>query len=142
MNNQSYKNHQKWVVGYHLITFLAIVLLIIGSIINFVKSANENLYSASLLVLVAFILLFMFYYLRGFALKVQDRAIRGEEAFRYYLLTGKQLSKNLTVRQVVGLRFSSDEEFVELCDRAEKEKLSEKDIKKAINNWKPDTYRM
>lgn len=141
MKQQNYNNHQKWVVGYHLITFLAILFVIIGSIMNLVNSVEENLYSASLLVLVSFILLFLFYFIRAFALKVQDRVIKTEESFRYYLLTGKQISANLTVRQLVGLRFASDEEFVALCKRAEEEQLSEKDVKKAIKNWRKDSYR-
>jgi hypothetical protein len=46
------------------------------------------------------------------------------------------------MRQIIGLRFSSDDEFVELCERAEKENLSEKEIKKAIKKWRGDTYRV
>lgn len=57
-------------------------------------------------------------------------------------MTGKPLSKGLTVRQIIGLRFASDEEFLALADRAEKENLSENDIKKAIVNWRPDMYRV
>ena len=58
------------------------------------------------------------------------------------MLTGKLLDARLTVRQVVGLRFAPDEEFVELARRAAAEGLSEKDIKQAVKRWKPDTYRV
>ncbi|NLP56853.1 DUF6526 family protein [Lutibacter sp. B1] len=142
MKHQNYANHSKFVIGYHVITLLAILALLIGSIINVANSSKESLYSASLLVLVSFILLFMFYFLRAFALKAQDRAIRAEEKFRYYILTGKPMSNKLTIRQIIGLRFSSDEEFLVLVERAEKENLSEKEIKKAVKNWKADTYRV
>lgn len=142
MKQQSYENHGKWVFGYHVITFLAILSLIIGSIMNLVYSADENLYSASLLVLVAFILLFVFFFLRAFSLKAQDRAIRAEEKLRYFILTGKALSTKITTRQIIGLRFASDGEFVALAEKAEKDNLSEKEIKKAIKNWKADTYRV
>ena len=141
MKQQDFKSHRKWVIGYHLITFLAIFALIIGSIRNLIYHTGENIYSAYLLVLVSFILLFMFYFIRSFALKAQDRAIKVEEMFRHYVLTGKQLSNKLTVRQIVGLRFASDEEFPGLAAKAEKENLSENDIKKAIKNWKADIYR-
>ncbi len=142
MEQQNFKNHKRIIMGYHVISFMAIVMLLIGSIINFTHSAKENLYSSSLLILVAVILLLLFFYARLFALKAQDRAIRAEEKFRYYILTGKQISNKLTIRQIIGLRFASDEEFPALAEKAEKENLSEIDIKKAIVNWKPDTYRV
>ena len=141
MKQQNFKNHGKWVIGYHLITFFAILLLIVGSIRGFLKSSDDNLYLASLLILISFILLFMFYFLRIFALKAQDRAIRSEEKLRYYILTRKVLSSKITTRQIIGLRFASDEEFPTLVEKAEKENLSEKEIKAAIQNWKEDLYR-
>lgn len=142
MKQQNFKNHGKWVVGYHIITFLAILVLIIGAIRGLLSSSDDNLYLASLLVLISFILLFMFYFLRIFALKAQDRAIRAEEKLRYYILTGKSLSSKITTRQIIGLRFASDEEFAVLVEKVEKENLSKKEIKKAIQNWKPDLYRV
>jgi len=130
MKRQNFNKHSKWVIGYHLISFLAILFLIIGSIINLVKSSEDNLYVSSLIVLVSFILVFLFYFLRSFALKTQDRVIRAEENFRHFLLTGKPLSIKITVRQAVGLRFASDEEFPALVKKAITENLSEKEIKK------------
>ncbi|MCP5111202.1 MAG: hypothetical protein GY953_10235, partial [bacterium] len=79
---------------------------------------------------------------RLFPLKAQDRAIRAEENLRHYVLTGKLLDPQLTTRQVVGLRFAADEEFVELAQKAAAENLSEDAIKKAIKNWRADTYRV
>ena len=80
--------------------------------------------------------------MRAFALRAQDRAIKVEENFRHYLLTGKSLSNELSVRQIIGLRFASDDEFPALANKAVTENLSEKEIKKAIKNWKADTYRV
>jgi hypothetical protein len=48
----------------------------------------------------------------------------------------------LTVRQIIGLRFASDQEFVELAGRAVEENLTEVAIKKAVKNWRADTYRV
>ncbi len=142
MNQQNFKNHSKFVIGYHLVTFLAILALIIGSIVNLVKSSDDNLYVSSLLVLVSFILLFLYYFLRSFALRAQDIVIRAEENFKHYLLTGMPLSNKLSMRQIIGLRFSSDEEFPALVEKSITENLSEKEIKKHIKNWKADTYRV
>jgi hypothetical protein len=142
MKQQNFNNHSKLVFGYHGILFVLIVALLIGSIINLLKASEENLYTASLLVLIPFIFLIFMYFARAFALKAQDRAIKAEENFRHYLLTGKVLSSKLTIRQIIGLRFAPDEEFVALAEKAVKENLSEKDIKKSIKNWKADTYRV
>ena len=142
MKQQNYNNHSRLLLGYHGILFLIILVLLIGAIRNLLKSSDDNLYSASLLVLIPIIFLVFMYYARAFSLKAQDRTIKAEENFRYYLLTGKALSSKLTMRQIIGLRFASDEEFVALADKAVKERLSEKEIKKSIKNWKPDTYRV
>ncbi len=99
------------------------------------------MYSASLLVLSSLLLVFVAFYARSFALKAQDRAIYVEENFRHYLLTQKTLPEKLTVRQVVGLRFASDEEFPALAEKASNENMSENEIKKSIKNWKGDYYR-
>lgn len=81
-------------------------------------------------------------YLRLFALKAQDRAIRVEENLRHYVLNGSLLNPKLDTRQIIGLRFASDEEFAELAEKAVEEGLSENDIKKAIKNWRGDYYRV
>lgn len=141
MQTQNYSNHGRWVPLYHFVALLGSLLLLIGSIVNLVKSLEENLYDASLLVFGSLILLLTTFYARVFALKAQDRAIRAEENFRYYLLTGKTLDSKLSMRQIIGLRFASDEEFPELAQKAISENLSEKAIKKSIQNWKADNYR-
>ena len=142
MKQQNYNNHSKFVIGYHVVTLLTILVFLAGAIRNVRNSSEDNLYSASLLVLLGFILLLMFYFIRSFALKAQDRAIRAEEKLRYFILTGKSISNKLTTRQFVGLRFASDEEYPALAEKAAMANLSENDIKKAIVNWKADEYRV
>lgn len=142
MKNQNYSNHRRFVSGFHYITLTGILLLLIGSVMNLIKSSPDNLYSASLILLISVLLALTAFYARSFALKAQDRAIFAEEKFRYYMLTKKILPMELTVRQIVGLRFASDEEFPELAERAVREKMSEENIKKAIKNWKGDYYRV
>ena len=142
MKTQNYKNHGRMVPGYHYVLFILIMAMLIGGIINAIKSGHENFYSATLLILAAVILLFLSSYARSFSLKAQDRSIKVEENFRHYLLTGKPLSNDLTMRQIIGLRFASDEEFPDLAKKAVSESLSEKDIKESIKNWKADNYRV
>jgi hypothetical protein len=141
MKEQNYRNHSRFVPGFHFVTGFAMILLLIGSIINLVNSDLQNLFSASLICLISLIFLSVFWYLRSFALRAQDRAIRAEENFRYFILTGKRLPQGLHINQVIALRFAPDEEFPELAVRALNENLGSSDIKKAIRNWRADHHR-
>lgn len=142
MNEQNFKNHVRYIFLWHIVTGLSIIAVIIGSIINLVNSSKENSYSASLLVVISFILASIFWYARAFALRAQDRAIRAEENFRHFILTGKPHDKRLRLRQVIALRFAGDEEMPALAQRAADEKLSSKQIKENIKNWRPDHHRV
>ncbi len=142
MKKQTYSNHRRFFPLFHFVTMPVLLLLLIGSIVNLVKSSHDNLYSASLIVLISVILILSTLFGRMFALKAQDRAIVAEEKFRHYLLTQKPLPTELTVRQIIGLRFASDEELPALAQRAVKENLSEEKIKKEIQNWRGDHYRV
>ena len=142
MTAQNFKNHAKMVPGFHYVGLLSILALLIGSFINLCHSAPENLYSASLICLIAFIAAILWAYTRLFSLKAQDRAIRAEENLRYYVMTGKLFPQELAVQQIIALRFASDAEFIALVDKAVKENLTNKEIKLAIQNWKADYYRV
>ncbi len=141
MKEQNFQNHSRYVPGYHFLTLSAVLALLIGSIINLVHSSKENLYSASLICLIAVILGLVSWYMRSFALKAQDRAIRAEESLRYYLHTGKPLPGALRMSQIIAIRFASDEEMPALVQKALDEKLSNKAIKQAIQNWRADHHR-
>jgi hypothetical protein len=52
------------------------------------------------------------------------------------------LDSRLTIRQIIGLRFAPDDEFVALAKKAVEENLSEDEIKRAVKNWKGDYYRV
>ena len=141
---QSYANHGRIVPMYHYVTLGILQLTFIGSCVNLYLSWGDHtrFYSASLLVTLTFGTMLTALYARTFALKAQDRAIRAEEQLRHYVMTGKLLDPRLNARQIVGLRFASNEEFVALAQRAADQNLSAKDIKQAIRNWRADTYRV
>lgn len=143
MENQNYKNHRRLVPMFHYFLFALITLVLIGSFVNLFKSIgdHERIYSADLIVSLSIAMLFSFFFMRIFALKAQDRAIRAEENLRHFALTGKLLDARLCVKQVIALRFSSDDEFVELAKKAADSNMSAEAIKKAIKNWKGDYYR-
>ena len=140
---QNYQNHARLVKGYHGVLFILLLAGLIGSIINLSYSFNtDNLYSASLVVLLFIIGFIITAFVRLFPLKAQDRAIRAEENLRHFVITGKILPANLSVAQIIALRFAPDEEFISLAEKASCENLSAKQIKSNIKNWKADHYRV
>ncbi len=144
MEAQNYANHRRNVPIFHFVLLPIILLTLIGSFVNLYQSwgDHQRQYSASLIVVIMICLLLLPVLARLFSLKAQDRAIRAEENLRHFVMTGKLLNPKLTVRQIIGLRFASDEEFVNLAARAVEENLSEDAIKKAVKNWRADTYRV
>ena len=144
MPDQNYNNHRQYVPIFHYVLLPVLFLTVIGSIVNLVESWGDHrrLYSASLIVVLSVASFLMLFLLRIFALKAQDRAIRAEESLRHFAMTGKLLDARLTIRQIVGLRFASDGEFVALAQRAAAENLTADSIKRAVKTWRPDTYRV
>lgn len=131
------------VPGYHYVLFAILLITFIGAVRSVVVSVgNQNLDGAILLVAVIVGLTLSAYFSREFSLKAQDRAIVAEENLRIFVRTGSLLDPALTVRQIIGLRFASDEEYDDLASDAVRNGTSEDDIKKSIKNWKPDTYRV
>ncbi len=143
MQSQTYANHTRLVPMFHFVLLPLTLLNFIGSLVNLYESwgNHQRLYSASLIVALSVALLILPILARTFALKAQDRAIRAEENLRHFVLTGKLLPPVLTIRQVIALRFAPDPEFIPLAQRAASEHMAPDAIKRAIKEWKPDTYR-
>ena len=143
MAEQTYATHRQLVPMYHVVTFFLLVAILIGSAVNLWRTIGSGAspYSASLILALTMAVFFVYVYSRVFALKAQDRAIRAEEQLRHYVLTGALLDRRLTVRQIVGLRFASDAEFVALAKRAAEDNMEPEAIKKAVKAWRPDSYR-
>ena len=141
---QNYKNHTRFDPFWH---FVAAPFFLLNFILSIVLTVHHwpqhrilflwwNLFS----------LVFVLYIgvARGETLRVQDRVIRLEERLRYQSLLSPEdfaRSSNLTLRQIIGLRFASDQELPVLIRRALDESLSEKQIKQAVANWRADNCR-
>lgn len=81
---------------------------------------------------------------RTYTTKLQDRIIMLEMKVRCAeVLPAGQDAKlsRLSPKQIVALRFASDDELGALLDRAVREQLAPRDIKKAITTWRPDHHR-
>jgi len=144
MATQNYANHARIDPLYHRVLFGVLSLTIIGAGVNLYESLGDHqrLYSASLILVLVLCLTLTTLYARIYALKAQDRAIRVEESFRHYLLTGKPLDSRITHKQATALRFASDAEFPALAARAAAEGLAPDAIKRAVKDWRADEYRV
>ena len=142
MKEQNFKNHNRYIILWTFITPLILLAILGGSIVNLIHADAHTHYSAALILLITIVLIIIYWYARAFALRAQDRAIRAEENFRYFILTGKPLDNRLRMSQIIALRFAPDDEFLELAKKAVEEKLRAKEIKAAIQKWKADHNRV
>ena len=144
MEKQTYAKHAKLVPMFHGVLAGLLVLTFFGSLVNLYRSLGDHsrLYNASLITAISIAMILLFYFCRSFALKAQDRAIRAEENLRHFVLTGKTLDSKLTMKQIIGLRFASDAEFVDLARKTAAEGLSQDSVKRAVKNWRADHDRL
>ena len=139
---QTLANHTRFDPLYHYFALPIFLLLPFIAAANFVR--HPSLHSG-LLFVVAVAAAVVVLKLRTYPLKVQDRVIRLEERLRLTSLLPepwRSRISELTEGQIIALRFASDVEVPRLAERAISEKLSPADIKKAIQNWRPDYWRI
>jgi hypothetical protein len=142
MTDQNFTNHRRYVTGYHYVLSFFLLAGFILAIVNVVKQWQTGEFITSLLIMLIFVcFFFIFWFMRAFPMKAQDRAIRAEEGLRYFILTRQPLSRQLTIGQIAALRFAPDEEVVQLIEKTLTENLNPNDIKKAIQKWKGDYHR-
>ena len=81
---------------------------------------------------------------RAYTTKLQDRIIRTEMRLRALQLLPPDQQRalaGLSMKQLAALRFASDGELPALCERAARENLPPREIKRAIEAWVPDYDR-
>jgi hypothetical protein len=139
---QTFANHTRFDPLYHFFAVPVFIFCVITAIVHFVTHPG---FHAGLLFVVSVAAAIVVSKLRLYPLKVQDRVIRLEERLRMTSLFSEPLRSRiseLTEGQIVALRFASDAELPKLTERALAEKLSPADIKKAIQSWRPDYWRV
>jgi len=142
---QNYKNHARLFPPFHFFVLPFLFLNIIFSIALTVHHWPQHRIMMLWWDLLTIVLAFAIVLSRVQALRAQDRTIRFEEKLRYQsLLSAEDLARSgdLTLRQIIGLRFASDAELPALLRRAVDEKLSEKQIKQSVVTWRADTHRV
>lgn len=139
---QNLSNHVRFHPVFHFFLFPVLLILVLISL--FLVVWQPELMHA-LLLLLSLALFVTVGSMRGYALKVQDRVIRLEERLRLTALLPEYLRpriQELTERQLIALRFASDDEVPALVKRALDEHLDAKQIKHSIQNWRPDHWRI
>jgi cellulose synthase/poly-beta-1,6-N-acetylglucosamine synthase-like glycosyltransferase len=139
---QTFANHSRLDPLFHFVAAPIFLLAALGGLIHLIWRPSYHSASFFVIAVAAVIALTKS---RLYALKVQDRVIRLEERLRLSALCSEAFRPHileLTEDQLIGLRFASDAEVCSLAERALKEKLSRADIKKAIQNWRPDYWRV
>jgi hypothetical protein len=139
---QSLKNHGRFDPGFHLLTFL-LYLMNLGYAI--VHQIHFKTYSSLWYLVLSILVIVPILKIRTYPLKLQDRIIRLEERLRLQALAPEQWHTQiyrLSEDQLIGLRFASDEEVVELAKQALEHNLNRKQIKERIKEWRPDEWRV
>jgi hypothetical protein len=139
---QNYSHHTRYDPLFHFFILPVFAITRISSIVHLVR--RPGLHSAWLVVVMVAAVLLAFK-VRLYALKVQDRVIRLEERSRLMMLLDPSLRPRigeLTESQLIALRFASEGELPALAARALNEKLAGAEIKKAIQQWRPDYWRV
>lgn len=139
---QSFESHAAWQPMFHYvaspITMLAALHLVWAAIRN---PTARHIGDAILMIAIAAGI----FASRIMVLTVQNRVIRLEMRLRLREILPATLVpriNELTVRQLVALRFASDAEMPALVERTLKgEFATQKDIKRAITDWQADYLR-
>jgi hypothetical protein len=145
MARQSFENHVRYYTTHHFVFYPLLLAAITISVYAFNHHPEQKHLWLAITVLFIFIGWSSFMTRQHYALGNQNRIVRMEMRFRYYLLTGKRLEPletNLSFQQLAALRFASDEELPALVERTMKENLSAVQIKKSIVRWLPDNMRV
>ena len=139
---QNLSNHARYVPGYHFVLSM-LLLALLGWQIYFL--AIRPSVGTMMGMLLAVTLILMYWYMRVFAVTVQDRVIRLEERLRMDALLPAELKPRIpefSTQQLVALRFASDGELPALANRVLAEGIADpKAIKAMIKEWRADHLR-
>ncbi len=141
--SQTYASHRRYLPGYH---FFTLPVIWVNAIVQLVQAFRFPSVWMFWNAVVWFALAAAVWYSRVMAVTAQNRAIRLEERQRLARLMppeSRHRINELTTRQLIALRFASDEEVCELAGRCLDGTLHTRaEIKKEIKKWRPDYDRV
>lgn len=139
---QSFANHGRLHPIFHLVLAPIFFINLALMIVRLVRAPG---FSTAWSVVMAIALILMLVLVRSNPMKVQDRVIRLEERLRLAAVLPPPLQTRipeLSIDQLIGLRFASDAELPALVERTLRENLTRKQIKQAIVSWRADEWRV
>ncbi len=142
---QNYKNHGRFDPPFHFFILPMLLINLILSIYVTIHDWPAHQYLNLWWIAMSVVFFTMAGVSRAQILRAQDRIIRAEERLRLYaLLPADQLSHidELSIKQLIALRFASDDELPALARRTLTQNLEPKAIKQSIVNWRGDYHRV
>ncbi len=139
---QTFANHRRLEPIQHFVVTPVLLITWIATVWHAWKYPSLH---STWVAVATFILLLAALQTRMYALKVQDRLIRLEETLRMQRLLPGDLQgriSELSAKQFVSLRFAADAELADRVREALDEHLDGEAIKKRIQTWRPDTFRV
>ncbi len=142
---QNYKNHARLDPPIHLFVFPVLMINVGFAIYIAIHFRHEHPWLGHWSIIVSLALLVLAFKCRINDLKLQNRIIRLEERLRLAsLLPPAELAhlQELTLRQLIALRFASDAELPALAHKTLTQNLEPKAIKQSIAQWRADNHRV
>ena len=141
-DTQSYKTHRRLVPAYHIGVLSSLLAYFVWSVYQLFLGVTG---AAVMGVILSAALMVFAISIRSQILRVQDRVIRLEMRLRLRENLPADLAAraaHLPVRQLIALRFASDEELPSLVSEVVDGKVvSPNDIKLKIRQWQADHLR-
>jgi hypothetical protein len=145
MSTQNFANHVRYYAVHHFVFYPLLLIALFLSVHEYNHHPGQQEIWLAIIAVFIFIGLTSFMLRQHYALGNQNRIVRLELRFRYFIITGNRLEpleSKLSFSQLAALRFAPDEELPALMERAVKEDLGARQIKKSIRNWLPDHMRV
>ena len=143
MSAQNLKNHIRFYTPHHFVFYPFIGFAFSLGLYQFYHSKDFIwIFISSIFFFIGWLSFMM---RQHYALTNQNRIVRLEMRFRYFVLTGKRFDdyeKQLSFSQIAALRFASDSELPSLMEKTIKNSLNAAAIKSQIESWTPDDMRV
>jgi hypothetical protein len=142
---QNFSNHTRWYPPFHFFVLPMLLLNIIFAIYVTIHEWPRYEHTHLWWIVMAIVFFVMAGTSRNGALAAQDRIIRLEERLRLAALLpaeDRAHINELTIKQLIALRFASDAELPALVRKTFTQNLESKAIKQSIVNWRGDYDRV